>query len=208
MTSFALSEVTTITELVVKHAADAFLGPERIAAEWRDLNFTAAPDYARALDEYAHLLELCGRGGAMIRCLPPGEGVGLDSIYVRDASKPLVATADGALLNELRKSPDDYRRKNVFGFNRYSTDRIELTRDGQAIVFEKVKSQDVTPDMGPLEVAPGTQWDDGREWKHQMFPPEALWPGYAQRGSRKCPQAGDISCRSALTLHRGTEHSN
>src|SRR3954468_7021267 len=30
---------------------------------------------------------------------------------------------------------------------------------------------DVTQDMGPFEIAPGTQWDDGREWNHEMFPP-------------------------------------
>jgi hypothetical protein len=65
---------------------------------------------------------------------------------------------------------------------------------------------DVTPDMGPLEIALGTQWDDGREWKHQMFPPEPVWPRFVERSVRKYPQAGDISCRSALTLHRGTEH--
>jgi hypothetical protein len=33
-----------------------------------------------------------------------------------------------------------------------------------------------------------------------------VWPRFAERASRKFPQAGDISCRSALTLHRGTEH--
>lgn len=65
---------------------------------------------------------------------------------------------------------------------------------------------DVTSDMGPLEIAHGTQWDDGRQWKHQMFPPEELWPRYAERAVRKYPKAGDLSCRSALTLHRGTEH--
>jgi len=64
----------------------------------------------------------------------------------------------------------------------------------------------VTPDMGPFEVAHGTQWDDGREWKHEMFPPADAWARYAERGVRKHPQAGDISCRSALTIHRGTEH--
>lgn len=69
-----------------------------------------------------------------------------------------------------------------------------------------VTGVDVTPDMGPLEIAPGTQWDDGREWKHQMFPPEDLWPRFAERRVRKFPEAGDISCRSALTVHRGTEH--
>ncbi|MBL0420571.1 phytanoyl-CoA dioxygenase [Ramlibacter sp. AW1] len=74
-----------------------------------------------------------------------------------------------------------------------------------ALAFN-VTGVDVTPDMGPLEVAHGTQWDDGRDWKHLMFPPPELWPGYAARAVRKYPQAGDISCRSALTLHRGTEH--
>ncbi len=65
---------------------------------------------------------------------------------------------------------------------------------------------DVTPDMGPFEVAPGTQWDDGRDWKHEMFPERALWGRYEERAVRKYPQRGDISCRSALTVHRGTAH--
>jgi len=67
---------------------------------------------------------------------------------------------------------------------------------------------DVTEDMGPFEVAPGTQWDDGREWKHQMFPAESLWPRYTERGVRKFPKMGDISARSALTMHRGTAHGS
>ena len=67
---------------------------------------------------------------------------------------------------------------------------------------------DVTPDMGPLEVAHGTQWEEGRDWKYQMFPPEDTWPEYASRGVRRFPQAGDISCRSALTIHRGTAHDS
>jgi hypothetical protein len=65
---------------------------------------------------------------------------------------------------------------------------------------------DVTPEMGPFEIAAGTQWDDGRAWKHGMFPPEEVWPRFAERGARKFPQMGDISCRSALTVHRGTTH--
>jgi hypothetical protein len=65
---------------------------------------------------------------------------------------------------------------------------------------------DVTEEMGPLEIAHGTHWDDGREWPHQMFPPNELWPRYAERGARKYPRKGDVSCRSALTLHRGTAH--
>jgi hypothetical protein len=67
---------------------------------------------------------------------------------------------------------------------------------------------DVTPDMGPFEIAKGTQWDDGREWQHQMFPPKDLWSRFAERAVRTFPHAGDMSCRSALTIHRGTEHAS
>ena len=67
---------------------------------------------------------------------------------------------------------------------------------------------DVTPDMGPFEIAPGTQWDDGRTWKHEMFPDKDIWPRFEERATRKYPQMGDISCRSALTVHRGTTHDS
>jgi Phytanoyl-CoA dioxygenase (PhyH) len=67
---------------------------------------------------------------------------------------------------------------------------------------------DVTQDMGPLEIAPGTQWDDGREWKHEMFPAKDDWPRYAERAVRRYPEMGDISARSALTIHRGTNHGS
>ena len=65
---------------------------------------------------------------------------------------------------------------------------------------------DVMPDMGPFEVAPGTQFDDGRDWNHEMFPDRALWGRFAERSVKKYPKMGDISCRSALTVHRGTAH--
>lgn len=63
---------------------------------------------------------------------------------------------------------------------------------------------DVLEDMGPFEIAPGTQWDDPSEFAHGMFPPESLYPRYEQRAQRKLPRMGDISARSALTIHRGT----
>jgi hypothetical protein len=67
---------------------------------------------------------------------------------------------------------------------------------------------DVTEDMGPFEIAPGTQWDDGRTWNHEMFPDKELWPRFEERAMRKFPQMGDMSCRSALTVHRGTAHAS
>lgn len=63
---------------------------------------------------------------------------------------------------------------------------------------------DVTEDMGPFEIAPGTQWDFPEEFEHGMFPPKYLYPRYEERAQRKMPRMGDISARSALTIHRGT----
>jgi ectoine hydroxylase-related dioxygenase (phytanoyl-CoA dioxygenase family) len=66
-----------------------------------------------------------------------------------------------------------------------------------------ITAVDVTEDVGPLEIAPGTQWDT-LEGGDPMFPPPEEWPRYAARAQRKMPQMGDISARSALTIHRGT----
>jgi hypothetical protein len=66
---------------------------------------------------------------------------------------------------------------------------------------------DVTETMGPLEIAPGTQWDDFRAMgagSDPMFPDQSAWPRYEARRQRKMPQMGDMSARSALTVHRGT----
>lgn len=63
---------------------------------------------------------------------------------------------------------------------------------------------DTTDDMGPFEIAPGTQWETGLDFDHQMFPPRTEYPRYQGLAQRKLPQRGDIAARSALTLHRGT----
>ncbi len=63
---------------------------------------------------------------------------------------------------------------------------------------------DTAEDMGPFEIAPGTQWQHGGDWHHEMFPPREDFPDYEARAVRKYPRRGDISARSALTVHRGT----
>ncbi|MCX5400273.1 phytanoyl-CoA dioxygenase family protein [Streptomyces sp. NBC_00102] len=69
-----------------------------------------------------------------------------------------------------------------------------------------VTAVDTEEDMGPFEIAPGTQWDDGPEFGHGMFPPRTHYPRYEERAVRKYPKRGDISARSALTVHRGTRN--
>ena len=63
---------------------------------------------------------------------------------------------------------------------------------------------DTVPEMGAFEIALGTQWDDLSDFPKGMFPPKELYPRYRERMAAKLPQRGDISARSALTIHRGT----
>jgi hypothetical protein len=67
---------------------------------------------------------------------------------------------------------------------------------------------DVTEEMGPFEIAPGTQWDLPLDFEYDMFPPKSDYERYEKRAQRKFPKMGDISCRSALTIHRGTANNS
>lgn len=63
---------------------------------------------------------------------------------------------------------------------------------------------DTTAEMGPFEIATGTQWDSIEECPRGMFPAPSRWPRYEARKVAKLAQRGTISARSALTVHRGT----
>lgn len=59
------------------------------------------------------------------------------SLYARDLSRPMVFTVEGSLLDDLKKSPDDLRRKDLFEFRAFSAKSVEVTFGGQTYVFEK-----------------------------------------------------------------------
>ncbi len=67
---------------------------------------------------------------------------------------------------------------------------------------------DTVEEMGPFEIAPGTQWDWSEEFEHGMFPPKSGYGRYQERAVRKYPRRGDVSARSALTIHRGTRNTS
>jgi hypothetical protein len=64
-----------------------------------------------------------------------------NTVYARDASRPAVVTVESALLDDLKKSADDYRRKDIFEFRPFNANRIEITRNDQTVVLERVKGQ-------------------------------------------------------------------
>jgi N-dimethylarginine dimethylaminohydrolase len=95
-----MSEVGRLTRVAVRHARDAFVDARFIATQWKQLNFTAAPDLDRAVDEYDRFLSIIRSTGARIDLLPRGEGDGLDSIYVRD---PTIVCGRGVIFCNMGK---------------------------------------------------------------------------------------------------------
>lgn len=93
-------EYGRLTRVVVKSVADAWSDPGAIGREWRDLNFTSEPDFARARVEYQRFLEMVASTGASVLSLPAAKDTGLDSIYTRDAS---VVTPHGIVLCRMGK---------------------------------------------------------------------------------------------------------
>lgn len=80
-------------------------------------------------------------------------------------------------------------------------DATRIGRRLNSLAFN-LTAVDTHEDMGPFEIAPGTQWDDLDD--DPMFAPRETWPRYEARMQRKMPRRGDMSARSALTIHRGT----
>ena len=93
------SDVAPLRRVVLKHARDAFQSPRRIDEQWRALHYLARPDFdeaCRESDAFAALLEALGVSVEWM----PADDVGMDSLYVRDAS---IVTDRGAILCHMGK---------------------------------------------------------------------------------------------------------
>jgi N-dimethylarginine dimethylaminohydrolase len=86
---------------MLKHVREAFVNHEAIEREWRALNFTSAPEWSRAVEEYDRFVEVVSSTGATVDFLSTSSGTGMDSVYVRDAS---VITDRGAILCRMGKA--------------------------------------------------------------------------------------------------------
>ena len=94
------SEVAPLRRVLLKHARDAFASQARVDEQWRALGYVSAPAYdaaCREFDAFAGLLEELGVALEWM----PADDVGLDSIYVRDAS---IVCDDGVVLCRMGKS--------------------------------------------------------------------------------------------------------
>jgi len=107
------SMVKPIKRMLLKHPRDAFLSPENIAAQWQELNYLSAPDFAKALDEYERFASLLSKTIRELDYLPPDAQSGLDSIYVHD---PVIVTQRGAILCNMGK---EQRRREPAAIGEY-----------------------------------------------------------------------------------------
>lgn len=93
------SDTGALRRVLLKHARHALPSPDRVAAQWRALNWLDEPDVeaaGRESDAFARLLEGLG---VEVAWMPPDDA-GLDSLYVRDAS---VVCDRGAVLCSMGK---------------------------------------------------------------------------------------------------------
>ncbi|MCH9003547.1 MAG: hypothetical protein IIC02_13325 [Planctomycetes bacterium] len=74
--------------MLIKHAKDAFVSPDAIRDQWQGLNYLEPVDFDRAAEEYDRFAALLSGFGIELHQMPQDETVGLDSVYVRDASIP------------------------------------------------------------------------------------------------------------------------
>jgi len=67
---------------------------------------------------------------------------------------------------------------------------------------------DVTPEMGPFHIAPGTHFDEGVDFVQAMFPVGEAKDAYDAQMVPRYARRGSVSARSGLTLHKGTKNGS
>jgi hypothetical protein len=63
------------------------------------------------------------------------------TVYARDASRPIVFTIESSVLEELKKSPADFRQKDLFDARSFNATRVEIVHGAQTHAFEKSKAK-------------------------------------------------------------------
>jgi len=98
--------------------------------------------------------------GSSAATLLIGDTTPAGTVYARDAARDLVFTVNESLVTELEQGVDELRRKNLFAFRPFNATRLEIDRDGERWVFEKVKAtaddeadtwRRTAPDDGDIE---------------------------------------------------------
>jgi hypothetical protein len=100
------------------------------------------PEDLKDLKQYGldrpDVIATIGMGGSSVK-FELGRDADAGAVWARDPSKPAVFSINNGVAEELRKKPDDLRRKEVFDFRPFNTTRFEITRGKETRAFERVK---------------------------------------------------------------------
>lgn len=92
-------EVRPLRRVLLKHARDALGSHEAVREQWRALSYLSEPDFDAACREYDAFAALLEELGVSVEWMT-GSDVGLDSMYVRDAS---IVSDQGVILCAMGK---------------------------------------------------------------------------------------------------------
>jgi len=100
------------------------------------------PEDLKDLKQYGldkpEMVATLGMGGSNVR-LELGRAADAGSVWVRDPSRAAIFSINNGVADELKKKPQDFRRKEVFDFRPFNTTRFEITRGKDTRAFERVK---------------------------------------------------------------------
>jgi hypothetical protein len=100
------------------------------------------PEDLKDLKQYGlvkpEVVATLGMGASSVK-LEVGGAADTGAVWVRDPSRAAVFSIRSTTVDELRKKPQDFRRKEVFDFRPFNTTRFEITRGKDIRAFERVK---------------------------------------------------------------------
>jgi uncharacterized protein DUF4340 len=126
---------------------------------------TAAASRGHTLKEYGldpaeHRLTL-GAGSTVAEILL-GKATPEGDVYAKDASRSIVFTIEKPLADDLTRNPGDFRSKDVFAFRAFTGTRLEITRAGKTVAFERKKGPEKDAVVKWMAVAPAPAADEAK----------------------------------------------
>ena len=112
------------------------------------------------LDPAEHRLTL-GAGSTVAEILL-GKATPEGDVYAKDASRSIVFTIEKALADDLARNPADFRSKDVFAFRAFTGTRLEITRAGKTVAFERKKGPEKDAVVKWVAVAPAPAADEAK----------------------------------------------
>ena len=92
--------VNPIKKILLKHPKNAFVDQKTINNQYLDLNYSKAPDFNKAINDYEKFISLLKSFGIELHFLSKDYSTSLDSIYTHD---PCVITNKGVILSNMGK---------------------------------------------------------------------------------------------------------